>query len=556
MKYKELVKVYQALESTTKKLEKIDILSNFLKKVDNEDLANIVYLVQGNVYPQNSSEKIGMSSRLILKVIALSTGNNEKSIEDLWRKKGDLGKVASELISKKSQHTLTKHDLTLSKVIDNIRKLSILQGQGTVNRKVNLIAELLSNAEPDESKFIVNTVLETLRIGIAEGIINDSIAKAFDKDPKEVKKSFDLTGDYGEVALNAKTGNLNSLKINIGRPLKVMLGPKVENINEAFESLGKPIQVEFKLDGFRLQIHKKNNEIKLFTRSLEDVTKQFPDVISYIKTHVKGKSFILDSEAVGYNPKTGKYLPFQAISQRIKRKYDINVIAKAYPVEVNVFDILSYEGKTLINEILKERRALLEKVIKQEKGKIVLTKKFISDNEEETIKFYKESLNSGNEGLMLKNLNSIYKPGRYVNGWVKLKSVLEPFDLVIVKAEWGEGKRSSWLSSYTVACRKGKEFLEVGKVSTGLKEKTEGLTFKQLTKELKPLIIEQEGRQVKVKPSIIVEVAYEEIQKSPTYSSGFALRFPRVLRLRDDKGLDDINTINDVEMYYKKQKKA
>jgi len=556
MKYKELVKLYQALESTTKKLKKIEILSNFLKEADKEDLASVVYLVQGNVYPQSSSEKIGMSSRLILKVIAISTGNNEKTIEDLWRKKGDLGKVASELISKKSQHTLTRHDLTLSKVIENLRKLSTLQGQGTVNKKIGLVAELLSNADPDESKFIVNTVLETLRIGVAEGIINDSIAKAFDKDPKEIKKSYDLTGDYGEVALNTKTGNLDYSKINIGRPLKVMLGPKVENVNEAFEALGKPIQAEFKLDGFRLQIHKKNDEIKLFTRSLEDVTKQFPDVINYIKTHIKGKNFILDAEAVGYNPKTGKYLPFQAISQRIKRKYDIDIIAKAYPVEVNVFDVLSYESKTLINNVLKERRALLEKIIKQEKGKIILTKKLISDDEKELIRFYKESLNSGNEGLMLKNLNSIYKPGRYVDGWVKLKSVLEPLDLVIVKAEWGEGKRSNWLSSYTVACKNGKDFLEVGKVSTGLKEKTEGLTFNQLTKELRPLIIEQEGRQVNVKPKIIVEVAYEEIQKSPTYDSGYALRFPRILRLRDDKGLDDINTFNDIEMYYKKQKKT
>ena len=557
MKYRELVEVYHNLENTTKKLEKIGIISNFLKSVSKEDLPSVIYLLQGIAFPQSSKEKIGMSSRLMLKVIAASTGANEKAVEDLWRKKGDLGKVASELIERKTQHTLANSELTVKKVIENIRKLSTLEGQGTVNRKVNLVAELLTSAKPEEAKFIINTVLETLRVGVAEGIINDAIAKAFDKDLKDIKKSFDLSGDYGEVALEAKSGNVETSEIRLGRPIKVMIGPKVENVNEAFEALGKPIQAEFKLDGFRIQIHKDRNEIKLFTRRLENVTKQFPDIVEVIKKYADGNTFIIDCEAVGYNPKTGKYLPFQSISQRIKRKYDIELMAKNYPVELNVFDVIYCNGKSLMDFALKERRKLLEKMITEEKRKIVLTKKIVADNEKDVIKFYKQALNEGNEGLMLKNLESLYRPGRYVNGWVKLKAVLEPLDLVIVKAEWGEGKRSSWLSSYTVACRKGKEFLEVGKVSTGLKEKTEGVTFKYLTKELKPLIVKQNGRQVEVKPKIIVEVAYEEIQKSPTYTSGYALRFPRILRERTmEKSLYDINTINDVEMYYKKQKKS
>ena len=553
MHYKELVNIYSKLEKTTKRLEKVDIISEFLKKINKENLSKVINLLQGKVYADWEELKLGMSERLILKVINKSTGISQDKVEMLWKKKGNLGMVAEELIKNNHQRTLFNKDLTLDKVYENLRKLSDLEGEGTVDRKVSLVSELLSNSNPDEAKHIINTVMGDLRVGVAAGIIRDSIAKSFDKDVKEIEDNYNLSVDYGKIAELCKEGNLN-LILTSGKPIKLMLAIKVENIEEALKAVGKPAQFEYKLDGFRLQCHFDGKEIKLFTRSMENVTKQFPDVVQYLKENVKGNNYILDSELTGINEK-GNYLPFQSISQRIKRKYHIEKMAKDFPVELNVFDVIYYDGKNLMNEKLTERRKILEKIVNEKKGKIILTKKLITDNEKKVKKFYDEALKAGTEGLMAKNLESNFKPGRYVNGWVKLKPILEPLDLVITGATWGEGKRSNWLSSFIVSCKKEDNYLEIGRVGSGVKEKNEGIKFSELTKELKKDIIKSFGKNVYVKPRIIVEVAYEEIQKSPSYSSGYALRFPRILRERtNDKGLSDIDNLERINKIYKNQR--
>ncbi len=557
MDYIELVKFYEKLEGTTKKLEKADILANLLKESSDEELDLIIYLVQGKVFPEWDERNIGFSSRLVLKAISSVIGVRSEEVEKLWKKKGDLGIVVEELVKNKKQTTLSSGKLSTEKVFENIRKLALLEGEGTVNKKIQLVSELLSNASPKEAKFIVRTILEDLRVGVKEGIIRDAISKAFDKEVNDIENAFNLTVDYGEVAKLAKNNLLKNIEIKVGRPAKLMLAIIINNLEEAFEALGETIQAEFKMDGFRIQAHKNKDNLKLFTRRMEEVTKQFPDVIEYVKNNIKGEKFIIDCEAVGIDKKTGKYMPFQSISQRIRRKYDVEETAKEFPVELNVFDILYLDGKNLMNSSLIERRKILEKIIKEKKGEIILTKKLVSNNAKEINEFYKESLRAGNEGLMLKNINSNYIPGRYVNGWCKIKNVLEPLDLVIVGATYGEGKRAGDLSSYIVACKNKDKFLECGMVSTGIKEKESeaGITYKEITKLLKPLIVKEEGRTVFVKPKIIIEVGYEEIQKSPSYNSGFALRFPRFLRLRThDKPLDEINSLKDLEKIYKYQK--
>ena len=550
MYYKDLVKIYSELGKTTKRLEKVDIISEFIKNVD--ELNEVINLLQGKVYADWEDLKLGVSERLILKVINQATGISQDKIEKLWRTKGDLGKVAEELMKNKPQRTLVSKKLSLTKVYENLRKLSGLEGEGTVGRKVSLVAELLSNASSEESRYIVNTVIGDLRVGVAAGIIRDSIAKAFDKDVKEVEENYNLSVDYGRVAELSKKGKLN-LDLTPGRPIKLMLAIKVENIKDAFKAVGERVQCEYKLDGFRLQCHFDGKRVSLFTRRMENVTKQFPEVVSYVKKNVKGKNYILDCEAAGINEK-GKYLPFQKISQRIRRKYDIEKMAKEFPVELNLFDVMFYNGKNLMNKDLIERRKILEKIVKEKKGKIILTKKIISDNEKEIKRFYNQALKDGTEGLILKNLESNFKPGRYVKGWVKLKPILEPLDLVITGAVWGEGKRSNWLSSFIVSCRKDEEYLGIGKVGTGVKEKNEGVTFDELTRLLRKLIIDTKGKHVSVKPKIIIEVAYEEIQESSNYGSGFALRFPRILRLREDKGLIDVDSLERVKRIYKNQR--
>ena len=374
-----------------------------------------------------------------------------------------------------------------------------------------------------------------------------------------VQNAYDVSNDFSVVAEKAKTGGIKGLRsigLEPGRPVKVMLALKVKDIKEGFERVGKPADIEYKLDGFRLQIHKKNNDIKLFTRRLENVTKQFPEVIDYVKNNIKGTSFIIDSEAVGFSPKTKKYLAFQNISQRIKRKYDIKSMAKEFPVELNIFDIIYYNGKNMVEKPFFERRKLIEKIVKPAEKKIIYVKNLITSDEKKALEFYKESLNKGNEGIMFKTLDAIYKPGARVGHMVKFKPVMDTLDLVIVGAEWGEGKRSNWLSSFTLACiDENNNFLEIGKVGTGIKEKSElGVSFSQLTQELKPLIISEKGKNVRVRPEIVVEVRYEEIQKSPTYNSGYALRFPRVINLRLERSAEECSTLKMVEEFYEGQR--
>lgn len=583
MHYLELVKVYESLEKTPKRLEKTQILSELFKKVDKKEARDISYLVKGKVFPDWNEQELGISSQLAIKSISKATGISEEHLVKQWEHIGDLGKVAEESIKTKKQRALFSGKLTIQKIIDNLKKASQLQGHGTVDRKLSLVAELLTMAEPIEARYIVRTLLEELRIGVAEGTIRDAIVWACfgDKigiryDPEKndieldekqrekyeyfsrvVQDAYNKSNDFGVVLEAAFSGEkaLEKIELEVGRPVKVELCLKVDSIHEGFEKVGKPADIELKYDGFRMLIHKTpDNKIIIYTRRLDNVTKQFPEVARYIKEHVSGKSFILDGEAVGFNPKTHKYKQFQDISQRIKRKYDIEKLEKELPIELNIFDIIDYNGKDMILEPWHERRKLLEKIIKPVKWKIKLAENIVTEDEKKAQEFYKKALKDGMEGVVMKNVNSKYEPGARVDTWVKFKPVQDPLDLVITGAEYGKGKRAGWFSSFILSCRSDDKFLEIGKVGTGVKEKSsEGLSFEELTNLIKPLITHQSGTVVHVKPKIVVEVAYQEIQISPTYSSGFALRFPRIVQLREEKGVHDVYSLDEIKGFFKKQ---
>jgi len=583
MQYIELVNVYESLEKTAKRLEKTKLLAEFFKKIPKNEAHELAYLVEGRIFPDWAENELGISSQLAIKSISKATGISEEHLVKEWRKIGDLGKVAEESIKVKKQQALFSGKLTTHKVVENLKKASELEGHGTVNRKVALVAELLTMAQPMEARYVVRTLLEELRIGVAEGTIRDAIVwacfgkeigikynlekndidldeehrKIYDRYLSIVQEAYNRANDFG-VVLDAAfkgTSALKKIEIEVGKPVKVELCKKVDSIHEGFERVGKPADIELKYDGFRMLIHKtENNQVIIYTRRLDNVTKQFPEVARYVKEHVHGKSFILDSEAVGFNPKTKKYKQFQDISQRIKRKYDIEKLEKELPVEINIFDIIDYNGKDMIDKPLHERRKLLEKIVKPLKWKIKLAENIITDNEKEAEEFYKKALKDGMEGIVMKSINSLYQPGARVDTWVKFKPVQDPLDLVITGAEWGKGKRAGWFSSFILSCRHEGKFLEIGKVGTGVKEKLDqGLSFEELTNLIKPLIIKQTGTQVSIKPKIIVEVAYQEIQISPTYSSGFALRFPRIIQLREEKGLHDVYSLDEIKDFFKKQ---
>lgn len=562
MRYLKLAELYESLSSTTKRLEKTDILSKFLKELSESD-RDVLYLLMGDIYPEYNEKKIGISNQLVIKAISKAIGVNSDKVVSEWKSIGDLGKVAEKLTKNKKQITLQSHILTTEKVLENMRKLPELEGKGTVDKKISLITELLTSASPIESLYIVRTLIGDLRIGIKESTIRDAMLSAFFESRKEfaekIQDAINKTNDLAEVfdiVKKGKIGELSKLKVEIGKPIKVMLAQKAKTIKEGFEIVGKPAALEYKYDGFRLLIHKKGNDVALFTRRLENVTKQFPEVVDYIKKYVKGDSFILDSEAVGFDSKTKEYKPFQSISQRIRRKYDIEKMREELPVEVNVFDVLFYNGKSLLGQSFRERTELVAKIIDDKPYKIIHSKQIITDDEKKAEAFYKQALKDNQEGVMMKNLDAPYDPGKRVGNMIKIKPEERDFDLVITGGEYGTGKRSGWISSFILSCRSGDKFLEIGKVGTGFKEKKdEGVSFEELTEKIKPLITEEKGKEVKVKPKIVVAVTYQEIQKSPTYSSGFALRFPRFTALRPDKPLSEITSLKEVEKDFENQKR-
>ncbi|MGM5487982.1 MAG: ATP-dependent DNA ligase [Nanobdellota archaeon] len=575
MKYEKLAQLYDSLSSISKRLEKTNRLSQFLKHIDN-DVKAILLLLQGRVFG-GGEEKIGVSEKTVIKAIALSAGTTERRINEQWKKHGDLGTAASHLIGKKQQSTLFSTPLTVSKVHKNLQKLATMTGTGSVSHKIKLISELLTSASPIEAKYIVRTILEDLRIGIAQSSIRDALVWAFCADDlglsydgdltisdrkkyndyvSRVQEAIDMTNDFEKVytALKGGVEQLSKLSLTIGSPVNAMLAIKAKDVNDAFERVGSPAAFEYKYDGFRMQIHKKGKSVQLFTRRLEDVTSQFPDVVEVIQEHVKADSCILDGEAVGFDRKSKKYLPFQSISQRIKRKYEVGDMAKKYPVEMDVFDVLEYDGKNLIKESFGQRRQVLETIIPKIDRKINPSRLIRSDSAEEVNRFFETAIAEGNEGLMAKKLDSPYKPGARVGHMVKIKGTMENLELVIVGATWGEGKRAQFLSSFTLACVDDDQFLEIGKVGTGIKEKEElGISFSQLTELLKPYIQSEKEKEVSIKPSIVVEVAYEEIQRSPTYRSGFALRFPRLLFLREDRSPEDATSLDYIKQLYEQQ---
>lgn len=618
MQFTALAALFEEIEKTTKRLEKTYIISKFLAKASDAEIKDIIYLLQGKVFPQASMKEIGVSGKTLIKAIAQSSGESPGKVEEKLAKTGDLGLTVEQIIEKKKQSTLFSKEPSISFVCKTIREIAQFEGEGTVQKKISKIMELLGSASLLEAKYIVRIINEKMRAGVGAGIIRDSLVWAFfpkvigiffrcekcrefnpntntclnckseikNKFKKEIKKdyagkksdlyisfetekearekynefiarvqnAYDLTTDLGEVAeILAKQGirGLGAIALVPGKPVKVMLYQKAKDIPDGFEQVGKPAILEPKLDGFRMQIHRFGDKIILFTRRLEDVTRQFPDVYEYAKENIKSRNYIVDCEVVGIDPKTKGVVPFQNISQRIKRKYGIEGMAKGLPVVVLVFDAMQINGKNLISEMFRERRRRLALIIHNAKNKIEVVGQFITSDEKKAEQYYKKCLEQGHEGIMMKNPSGVYKPGSRVGYGVKIKPVMETLDLVITGAEWGEGKRAKWLSSFTVACRDEKtgKLLDIGQVGTGIKEKAElGVSFEELTKEIE--IMEEKGKEVKVKPKIVIEAAFQEIQKSPSYGSGFALRFPRLVRVRWDRGVNDISSLKEVKRMY------
>ena len=554
MLFIELCRLYNKLENFTERHTKTYLLANFLKEVASEDpelLKEVVKLLEANV--EFYSKELGLGEKLIMRAMAKAYGVNIELIEQRFKELGDLGEVAQDLSRKGSKVSkFFEEDLTIAKVIETFKKISSLEGPGSQEKKILLFSSLLSDAKPLEAKYLIRIALGTLRLGIAEGTIRDAIAKAFNIKEELVERALLLCSDLPTIAYIAATKGeegIKKIKPEIGKPIKMMLALLAPSIEQALVEFGGQLQAEYKYDGFRVQIHRNKDQVVIFSRNLEDVTKQFPEIVDEALSLAEDR-FIIEGEVVAIESlDSDKPRPFQYISRRIKRKYDIDKMVQEIPVRLYAFDILYLKNEPLLDKALKERRALLEELLKEPRDHITLSKKLVTSSPKEIREFFNEAIALGHEGLMLKNLNEPYKPGKRVGTWYKLKQNIDTIDAVIVEAEWGEGKRSRYLSTFLIAVRHGDDLVPIGKVGSGLTDQM----LEELTSRLKELIVKEQGKKVIVEPRVVVEVMFQEIQKSPSYESGFALRFPRIIRIRYDKGPEDIDTLDRIKELYEKQ---
>ena len=549
MKYQELVNVYEALGATTKRLEKTDILADFFKRVEEEDLEKITLMALGSVFPSWSEEEQGIGDKLVMKAVGDAVGVSVDVVEDAIRDEGDIGAAAEKLYTKKAQMTFFSQPLTVKFVYNQLRKLATISGSRSTARKISNILELLSSASGKEAKYICRTILEELRIGVGEGIIRDAISQAFDVDKAVAERAHMLTNDLGLVAKVAKLegeDGLKKLTLIPGRPVKPMLAQLSEGIDISVEEMGCAL-CETKYDGFRTQFHKKGDEITLFTRRLENVTHAFPDAVDFIRRGFPDEDFIAEGEIVGF--RDDRPLPFQTVLQRVRRKYDIHDAMKNVPIKIFLYDLL-YFKEPVVDEPIIKRREILENAVDTSIDELNLSDivKVGPENIDDAVELFNKSIAGGHEGIMIKNCAEPYIPGIRGKKMLKFKAEPETLDAVIVGGTKGIGKRGEFIGSYEIALRDEYGDLQtITKIGSGLSDDD----LANLTRQMKEIIISEKGTHITVQPKIVLEIKYSEIVKSPEYPAGYSLRFPIVKGIRTDKGVEDIDTIERLEsMYY------
>jgi DNA ligase-1 len=463
---------------------------------------------------------------------------------------------------------LFNEPLTFEEVYSTIKKLSTIEGTSSQKKKIRIISNLLIIANPIESRYISRLILEDMRIGMNIPTILAAFSNYFGIEKEKIEKVYAVTNDIGLIGKklleNSNFEEDPELNLTVFRPIKPMLAQLTPSIEEAVIEMKNP-QFETKYDGARVQVHKSNGEVKIYSRRLEDITNSVPELVLEIK-NLEVDNVILEGECVAMNLENGKPRPFQDILRRFRRKYDIDKMTEEVSLRIYFFDIL-YHNKGLIDLPLFERRNILENIfgtnnwdlelkkIENEikSNKMLFTSFKVSSTDLKIAKeFFKWSLSIGHEGIMVKNLNAIYTPGSRVKTMCKIKQTLENLDVVVTRAKIGMGKRKDWYGSYEISVKGDDESLHViGNVGSGLTEED----LEKLTKIANEIKIEDLGGEVILEPKIVLEVTYEEIQTSEKYEMGYALRFPRVVGIREDKSINDINSLDDVKKIYEIERK-
>lgn len=514
-----LAELCSQLEATSRRLEKTRLIADFLKAVDPTEIAYSALFLAGKPFPESDARVLEVSYATI-----------------------------SEATHKLGQASLTNNPLTIRDVFIAFGKMSDASGLRSRQRKLSLIQTLLTQATSLESEYLIRMMMGELRIGVVEGIVQEAISVASGASRELVRKASMLHGDIGDIAKIAildGTSSLEKIGIQLFLPVKPMLAEMAENFDVVLEEHKDGSAFEFKLDGARIQVHKKGDKVRIYSRRLTDVTDSLPDIQDFAKTKLEAQECLIEGEVVGLG-KNGRPIPFQDLMRRFRRVHEIETMAEQIPLKLQFFDALYVDGRTLLDESYNERWGTLARIVEDEN----LTPRIVTRDKGLVAEFFDRAIREGHEGLMAKSLSSKYTPGARGKRWFKLKRD-DKLDIVIVAGEWGSGRRVGWISNYHLAVRDEEtgEYLVVGKTFKGLTD----AEFDMMTKRLQELKTREDRWTVYVKPSIVAEVTYNEVQKSPTYKSGFALRFARITSFRDDKQPEDADTIQRLRQIYEKQ---
>ncbi len=529
------------IEAEPADLEIIDLVAAILSAADT-DLRVVARFVQGRIFPGWRSVTLDIGPTLCYKAIARSAGQNV-TVQDVEARLADVGEVGEVATSFDlgSQQGLAafgagEDPLSVGEVYTELERLAETTGAGSQSRKLDILFGLFNRSSPEEARFLARLVLSEMRIGVGGGTVRDAIAQAFDVPVDAVARALQVSNDYGLVAETAKVDGakgLASITLTVGRPVQSMLAQAgtVADGLEAWDSVG----VQWKYDGARIQAHV-DGDVRVFSRNMEEVTDPLPEIVEFLEARVDGPA-ILDGEVVAVDH-GGDPLPFQEVLRRFRRKHDVAAAREAVALEPYFFDCLHADGDDLIDRPFVERFETLESMLSDGLSSLTIT-----DDPDDVSRIEGEAIAAGHEGIMLKNPEAAYTPSRRGKNWLKVKPDVETLDLVVTGAEWGEGRRATFLGTFELSVRTDDSFAQIGNVATGVTDEE----LADLTERLEPHIVAQDGQQVTIEPAVVFEVGYEEIQRSPTYDSGYALRFPRFVGVRDDLSPADADTLERLE---------
>ncbi|MEM4663660.1 MAG: ATP-dependent DNA ligase [Desulfurococcaceae archaeon] len=587
-----LVDTMERIELITARTQMVAYLVTLFKQTPPSIVDKVVYMIQGRLWPDwKKMPELGLGEKLLIKAIALASNTSEREVEQLAKNLGDLGKAAESL----KQRLMTKQtttlfsfaskqqvELTVLTVYNTLVKIALTQGEGSKDLKIRLAAGLLRDASPKEAKFIVRFIEGKLRVGIGDATIMDALASAYGGGAYAravIERAYNLRADLGEVArILAEKGleELRKIKPEVGVPIRPMLAERLSDPKEILAKVGGECFVEYKYDGERAQIHKKGDNVWIYSRRLEDITHQYPDVVQRVLESIETDEAIVEGEIVAYDPETGELKPFQELMHR-KRKHDVHVAIKEYPVKVFLFDLLYLNGEDYTVKPLLERRAALEKIVK-ETDDFLVAKYIRTSNVEELEKFFLQAISEGAEGVMVKALHrdAVYQAGARGWLWIKYKrdyksEMADTVDLVVVGAFYGRGRRGGKFGALLMAAYNPEEdvFETVCKVGSGFKDED----LDRLPEILKPYIRDRKHPRVVaemepdvwVEPALVAEIIGAELTLSPIHTcakgtvkpdAGISIRFPRFIRWRPDKKPEDATTSQElVEMYRRQLKK-